>query len=198
MDRRRMQMRRLISYMFTSLDGFIADREGQLDWVPIDDELLRFANDYFSSTDGIVFGRRVYEGFVSYWDELDPSDPSVTEHDVEFGKIFKRMTRIVVSSTLKEVADNAVLINDDVPAAISDLKKQPGRDLLLISGAELRATLTQHHLIDRHRVLVAPVVLGAGQPLFGEIADPLRLQLVGTKVFGGGVVLHDYDPIRDE
>jgi dihydrofolate reductase len=189
-------MRKLVSYMFTSLDGFIADREGELDWVPVDDELMLFANAYFSSADGIVFGRNVYEGFVSYWDELNPADPSVTEHEVAFAKIFGKMTRIVASRTLRKVADDeAILINDDVAPAISTLKRQPGKDLLLICGAELRATLTQHDLIDRHRVLVAPVVLGAGQPLFGEIEDVLRLRLVETKVFSGGVVLHDYDRI---
>ena len=60
-------MRKLISYMFTSLDGFIADRSGGLDWTPIDDELMRFANEYFATMDGIVFGRNVYQGFVEYW-----------------------------------------------------------------------------------------------------------------------------------
>jgi dihydrofolate reductase len=193
---RRMQMRELVSYMFISLDGFIADREGGLDWVPIDDELMRFANDYFSAADGIVFGRKVYEGFVSYWDGLDPTDASVTELDIEFAEIFKRMTRVVVSRTLEKADGESIVIGDDVAGAISDLKQQPGKDLLLICGPELRSTLTQHGLIDRHRVLVAPVVLGDGQPLFGDIQDLLRLRLAGTKVFDGGVVMLDYEPVR--
>jgi dihydrofolate reductase len=178
------------------LDGFIADREGGLDWVPIDDELMRFANDYFSAADGIVFGRKVYEGFVSYWDGLDPTDASVTELDIEFAEIFKRMTRVVVSRTLEKADGESIVIGDDVAGAISDLKQQPGKDLLLICGPELRSTLTQRGLIDRHRVLVAPVVLGDGQPLFGDIQDLLRLRLAGTKVFDGGVVMLDYEPVR--
>jgi dihydrofolate reductase len=187
-------MRKLVSYMFTSLDGFIADPGGGLDWVPIDDELMRFANEYFRAAEGIVFGRNVYEGFVDYWDRLDPAAPSVTELEVEFAGIFRDMTRIVVSRTLDEVDGNAILIKDDLPDAIEDLKRQPGADLLLVCGPELRSTLTLHGLVDRHRVLVAPVVLGRGQPLFSDMKEPLRFQLVGTEVFGGGVVMLDYEP----
>jgi dihydrofolate reductase len=187
-------MRRLVSYMFTSLDGYIADPDGGLDWVPVDDELMRFANEYFGTAEGIVFGRSVYQGFVDYWDRLDPADPLVSEFDVEFAGIFRGMTRIVVSTTLEQVEGKAILVKDEVPQAIEDLKRQPGRDLLLVCGPELRSTLTRHGLVDRHRVLVAPVVLGRGQPLFSDMNEPLRLQLVATKVFGGGVVMLDYEP----
>jgi dihydrofolate reductase len=187
-------MRQLVSYMFTSLDGFIADPDGGLDWAPVDDELMRFANEYFAAAEGIVFGRNVYQGFVDYWDHLDPADPAVTGLEIEFAGIFRGMTRVVVSRTLEQVDRNAVLIKDEVPHAIEDLKRQPGGDLLLVCGPELRSTLTRHGLVDRHRVLVSPVVLGRGLPLFSDMNEPLRLQLVGTKVFGGGVVMLDYEP----
>jgi dihydrofolate reductase len=187
-------MRELVSYMFTSLDGFIADPDGGLEWAPIDDELMRFANKYFSAADGIVFGRNNYQLFVSYWDGLDPTDASVTELDVEFAQIFRKMTRIVVSRTLREVGDQTILINDDVAGRISALKEEPGRNLLLICGPELRLTLTRLGLIDRYRVLVAPVVLGKGVPQFEEAQDLIRLRLADTKVFDGGVVMLDYEP----
>jgi dihydrofolate reductase len=187
-------MRELVSYMFTSLDGFIADADGGLEWAPIDDELMRFANEYFSAADGIVFGRNNYEGFVSYWDGLDPADASVTELEVEFAQIFREMTRIVVSRTLRGVGDKAILINDDVAGRISALKEEPGRDLLLICGPELRSTLTRLGLIDLYRVLVAPVVLGKGVPQFEGAQELMRLRLAGTRVFDGGVVMLDYEP----
>jgi dihydrofolate reductase len=187
-------MRQLVSYMFTSLDGFIADPDGGLDWVSIDDELMAFANEYFATADGIVFGRNNYRGVVDYWDRLDPADPSVDPLEAEFARIFSGMTRVVVSTTLEEVDPNAVLIKDHVPQAIEDLKWQPGGDLLLISGPELRSTLTRHGLVDRHRILVVPVVLGQGIPLFGDLDGPLRLRLAGTRAFGGGVVMLDYEP----
>jgi len=79
-------MSELVSYMFISLDGFIADAGGGLEWIPIDDELMAFANEVFADVDGIVFGRNVYEGFVSYWEHL-PSDASPS--DIAFAAIFE-------------------------------------------------------------------------------------------------------------
>lgn len=184
-------MRKLISYMFTSLDGFIADRTGGLDWAPIDDELMRFANEYFATMDGIVFGRNVYQVFVEYWDHLDAR--AASELEVDFARIFRDMTRVVVSTSLREVDPKAVLVGDDVAGSIAAIKEQAGRDLLLICGPELRTTLTRAGLVDRHRVLVAPVVLGDGVPLFADLEVPLSLELRGTHEFDGGVVMLDYE-----
>jgi dihydrofolate reductase len=189
-------MRKLVDYMFLSLDGFIADGEGQLDWVPDDGELTGFANDYFGSCDGIVFGRKVYQAFVQYWDGMDRDDPSNPPHEVEFARVFENMARIVVTTTLDQVDDpKAILIKDDLPRQIEDLKRQPGRDLLLICGPDLRSTLTRAGLVDLHRLLVVPALLGQGVPLFGDLEERLLLRLVGTpKAFEEQVVLLDYEP----
>jgi dihydrofolate reductase len=187
-------MRRLVSYMFMSLDGFIADADGELDWVPIDDELMGFANEYFRSVDGIVFGRNTYRGFVEYWDHLDAANPSAPALEVEFARIFGGMARVVVATTLDEVDPKAVLIKDDVPREIDELKRQPGDDLLLISGPDLRSSLTRAGLVDLHRILVVPAVLGLGVPMFRDLDGLLRLRLVGTRKFDGGVVMLDYEP----
>jgi dihydrofolate reductase len=189
-------MRKLVSYMFTSIDGFIADADGGLDWVPIDDDLMRFANAYFRTFDGIVFSRGIYEGFVDYWDVLDPAAASPLE--VEFAEIFRDMTRIVVSRTIDGLDDGrAILIRDRVPDAIGRLKREPGRDLLLICGPELRSTLARDDLVDLHRVLVAPVALGAGRRLFDPLEEPLGLRLVRARRFGARVEMLDYEPSRE-
>lgn len=182
--------------MITSLDGFMARPDGELDWVPVDPEFMTFANGFFRTVDGIVFGRVVYEGFVSFWDRLDPTDPGVTEAEVEFAGIFRDMTRIVVSRTLDSVDGDAILIKDDIAGEISRLKEESGRDLLLICGPELLATFVRLGLIDKYRIFVAPVLLGDGKPLFGGIQDELRLELVDTKLFVSGLVILDYQPER--
>jgi dihydrofolate reductase len=102
---------------------------------------------------------------------------------------------VVVSRTLDRVDDpKAILIKEDVPGAIEDLKRQPGGNLLLICGPELRSTLTRAGVVDLYRVLVVPVVLGDGVRLFGDLDGLLRLRLAGTQVLGDGVVLLDYEP----
>jgi dihydrofolate reductase len=185
-------MRKLVSSMVTSLDGFIADGEGGLDWFPMDDELMRFGNDYFATLDGIVFGRMIYEGFTEFWDHLDPAGPPVTEEDLRFAEIFRGMTRTVVSRTLDQVEGDAVLVHD--PEAIADIKGQPGDDLLLICGPELRSALARLGLVDRFRVFVAPVVLGSGLPLFATAEAPIALRLESTRAFGNGVVMMEHSP----
>lgn len=187
--------RKLVDYMFISLDGFIADPEGRLDWIPDDGDLMAFANEYFAACEGIVFGRNNYLTFVEYWDGMNHSDPSVPAYEKEFSRIFRDLTRVVVSTTLKEVDDpKAVLIDGDVPRAIEELKGQPGGDLLLICGPDLRTTLIRAGLVDLHRILLVPVVLGAGVRMFGDLDEPLGLRLLGTKPFSNGIVLHDYQP----
>jgi dihydrofolate reductase len=185
-------MGRLTSYMFTSLDGYIADLDGGLDWVPIDEELMVFANGYFRACDGIVFGRNVYDGFVSYWDHLDPAIASAAE--VEFAEIFRGMQRIVASTTLSQVPIGTTLLDDDVPGAIAGLKDTSEGDLLLICGPDLRSALAEQGLIDRYRTLVAPVLLGDGVPLFRSAHQPISLRLAGSSTFDGGVVMLDHIP----
>jgi dihydrofolate reductase len=150
---------------------------------------------------GIVFGRLAYQGFVAYWDGLDPfdpndpSDPNVTEGEVEVAAILRDMTRIGVSRTLKRVDGHAILIKDDIDGGISRVKEQPGGDLLLVCGPELLATLARSGRIDAYRIFVAPALLGDGMPLFRDNQHELRLELVDSKMFRSGFVTLDYLPV---
>lgn len=182
--------------MFTTLDGFIAGPNGEFDDYEPSAEEKKFANEFFSSVDGILFGRVTYEGFVSYWDTLDLTDGSISQGDVEFARLFRNMTRVVFSRTLDQVEDNTVLIKDNVVAEVSKLKRQPGRDLALICGPELLATLAQLDLIDEYRILVKPAASGRGRSLFRDIQAKLRLKLLTTRVFESGVVMLHYQPAR--
>jgi dihydrofolate reductase len=206
-------MRRIILYMITTVDGFIADPDGDLDWYDPSDEEMRFANELFGEAGGILFGRTAYEGFAAYWDPLAATagdgrrrlaEPKPTRLEAEFAGIFRNLPRHVVSRTLAPAEGGAVLAGDgravlvagDVPAQVAALKRQPGRDLLLICGPELLATLIPHDLVDEYRLLVVPVVLGQGRPLFERIQDRLRLELRDSRVFDSGVVALRYQPAR--
>lgn len=190
-------MRKIILYMFTTLDGFIAGPNGEFDDYEPSAEEAKFANSFFDSADGILFGRLTYEGFVSYWDTLDLTDGSNSPTDREFARIFRKMTRIVISRTLETVGANTILIRDNIAAELLKLKQQSGSYLVLICGPELLATLVEFGLVDEYRILLKPRVLGRGKALFGNVAKKLQLKLLSTRVFESGVVMHQYGPTED-
>lgn len=185
-------MRKVTLYMFTTIDGFVAGPNGEFDEYEPSLEEHQFANELFSAADGILFGRETYVGFVDYWDALDLTDASIPAVEREFAQIFRKMTRVVFSRTLDHVPDNVILIQDKLAEAVSRVKQQPGRDLLLICGPELLATLLQLGLIDECLLLIKPTVLGRGKALFGDIQEKLRLKLLATRVFESGAVMHHY------
>jgi dihydrofolate reductase len=179
--------------MFTSLDGYIADDDGQLDWVPIDHELMAFANEWFATVGGIVFGRKIYEGFVEYWDNLDPSDLNTTEDEVRFAEIFGATPRYVATRTLETAEPRTTLIRDGVSDRVRALRADVSADLALVSGPELRSELAAAGLVDRLLVLMVPTVLGSGIRHFAARTHRLRLRLGDTRRFGNGVALLDYE-----
>ena len=185
-------MRKIILYMFVTLDGFVAGPNGEFDDFEPSLEEHQFANELFRSAGGLLFGRITYHGFSDYWDALDLTDPSVPAIEREFAQIFRTQPRVVFSQTLERVDDQATLIKNDLIAEVTKVKEQVGNDLLLICGPALLAALTAHQLIDECILLIKPRVLGRGKALFGEIVGKLNLQLVSTRNFASGVVLHHY------
>ncbi len=185
-------MRNVVVSKFITLDGFIAGPNGEFDAFDPSEEELTVGNEFFRSVDGFLFGRVIYEGFVSYWDALDLTDGSLSPANREFAEIFSKKTRAVFSRTLVKVDDNAILIKDNIAAAVSKLKHQPGRDLALVCGPDLFATLVQLGLIDEYRLMVLPIALGRGKALFGGLQEGLKLKLLATRVFASGTVLHQY------
>jgi dihydrofolate reductase len=185
-------MRRIVLYMFTTLDGFIAGPHGEFDDYEPSPEEMDFANELFDSLGGILFGRVTYEQFVGYWDSLDPLDTSVDPRDAEFARIFRRTPRIVFSRTLTVVPDGTILLTDELAAQVDELKRQPGDDLALICGPELLSTLVRLGLVDECIILVKPKATGRGLALFGELGQTLSLQLLTTRVFESGIVKLHY------
>jgi len=168
-----------------SLDGFMAGPNRELDWQLVDDELHDHMNAQLGQAGGFLEGRLMYELMASVWPKAD-KDPSFTRPMVEFASIWLEKPKYVFSRTLECADWNSTILRDVVPSEIEALKAQPGGDLVL-GGADLTATFLQHDLIDEVWLYVHPVVLGQGMPLF-RTSTPLRLRLVETHAFTGGVV----------
>jgi len=182
-------MRKLIYSMGVSLDGFIAGRDGEIDWSAPDEELHRFHNRQTREIGAHLCGRRLYE-VMTYWETADEK-PSAPDHELEFARIWKDMPKIVFSKTLEKVEGNAKLVKDGVADEVAKLKEQPGKDLA-VGGAGLASTLIGSNLIDEYRLFVSPVMLGGGTPYFPALDERIKLELVETQTFGSRVVYVRY------
>jgi dihydrofolate reductase len=182
-------MRKLIYPMGVSLDGFIAGPGGEIDWSAPDEELHRFHNEQTRKLGAHLLGRRLYEEMV-YWETAD-ENPSASDYELEFARIWKEMPKIVFSKTLEKVAGNARLVRDGIAEEVARLKQQPGKDLA-VGGAGLASTCMKLGLIDEYQLFLSPVVLGGGTPYFPSLDERINLELVETRTFGSRVVYVRY------
>jgi dihydrofolate reductase len=184
-------MRKLFSFNMVTLDGFFEGRNHDINWHNVDAEFNEFAIEQTGTVDVILFGRVTYQMMASYW----PTPDAIANDPIVAGQM-NRVPKIVVSRTLDKAEwNNTRLIKDHVAEEITKLKQQPGKDLALFGSANLMSTLMQLDLIDEHRIMVNPVILGAGQPLFKRGENKQNLKLVRTRVFGNGNVLLCYQPL---
>ena len=177
-------MRKVIVSNVASLDGFFAGSNRELDWFVPDEEFFEYARGLLRAVDTLLFGRVTYQHMAAYW----PSAPAD-----EIADKMNNLPKIVFSKTLKEADwNNSRLVSDNIRDEVSKLKQQPGRDMVVFGSATLASYLLQEGLIDEYRVILSPVLLGDGRPLFEHITERIRLKLVTAKAFGSGVVLLSY------
>jgi dihydrofolate reductase len=179
----------LIYSMTMSLDGFIADPDGAIDWSAPDEELHRFHNDQVRELSAHLCGRRLYEE-MKYWDTAE-EDPAATEYTLEFARIWKQLPKVVFSTTLDRVEGNARLATAGVAEEVAKLNEDPGGDLA-VGGARLAASLIELGLVDEYRIFVSPVVLGGGTPFFPPLDQRIDLELLEMRTFASRVVYSRY------
>ena len=183
----------LIFSMSVSLDGFINDRNGGFDWGAPDDELFGFHLARVAQLGAHLCGRRLYETMLPW--ETDPSMRN-TELTAAFAETWSALPKVVFSRTLDRVEGNARLaegaVADEVQAALA----ATGKDVA-IGGPGLAAPAIEAGLVDELRLFRHPVVVGGGTPYLPPVTDPILLDLVETRTFGGQVVLERYHRIRD-
>lgn len=187
--------------MTISLDGYFEGHNHDISWHNIDEEFNEFAIEQLRQTDTILFGRRTYQLFESYWPKA-AGDPTVSESNHEIAKLINHMDKIVFSTTLAKVEEkenwkNVRLVRAVDPKEIERWKQQPGKDMS-IGGNNLCVTLALRGLVDEFRIVIDPIVLGEGTRIFEGIEERLNLRLLTTRTFGSGNVLHCYEPYRKE
>ncbi len=177
-------MRKVILSMMMSADGFMEANNRDINWHVWDEEMDNYMMDFFKKVDTFLYGRVSYELMISYW----------PEQKGEFAKVMNDTPKIVFSNTLEKAVWNSTIFNGDIVNEINTLKKQEGKDLVLFAGADLATTFINNNLIDEYRIIVNPVSLGKGKPLFKDLKSPLKLQLINTIAFNCGNVILIYKP----
>jgi dihydrofolate reductase len=181
-------MRELIYSMTASLDGYIAARDGTIDWTAPDEELFRFHTEQVREIGVHLCGRRLYEAMV-YWETAEESPLAADQ--VEFAQIWKALPKVVFSTTLESVVGNTRLARDGLGEEVMRLKQQPGKDIA-VGGAGLAGACMKLGLIDEWRLFVAPVLLGGGTPYFPTLEERVALELVESKIFDSRVAYQRY------
>jgi dihydrofolate reductase len=212
-------MRKLILKMSVSVDGFVGGPNGEVDWVfrSMDDEATKWVVDTLSQVGVHIMGSRTFHDMQAYWPtSTEPfaapmneipkvvfsKNPSVKSADASGTTTALRDARRrgPANSSHDSASTPAILASwadarvasGDLAEEIARLKAEPGKNILAHGGARFVQSLAKLRLIDEYRLVIHPVALGSGLPLFSGLAKPLDLQLVSATPFRGGAVAHVY------
>jgi dihydrofolate reductase len=178
-------MRKVILQMYTSIDGYVAGPNGELDWMfaNIGGESESPADELLNSSDLILLGRGMAKGFLDYW----PNDKT------EFGAKINTLPKIVFSKTITSMDYPNVTVVADIVEEIKNQKSQEGKNLILYGGCGLVTSFAKLGLIDEYHLMTIPVILGSGLHLF-EGVKQIDLKLVSSKVSSTGIIVNHYEP----
>ena len=181
-------MANLIYSALASLDGYVADRDGNFDWAEPDEDVHAFVNDLARPVGTYLFGRKMYEVLVA-WETLDTSDqPAVIQ---DYARDWHETDKIVYSTTMNEVRSARTRIERAFqPAAVAELKSSSERDLS-VGGPGLAAEALRAGLVDELQLFLSPVIVGGGTAVFPDDAR-VRLDLLEEHRFGNGTVFLRY------
>jgi dihydrofolate reductase len=188
-------MRKLISFMHVSLDGFVAGPNGEMDWIKIDQEIFDHVGKRISKGETALYGRVTYEMMESYWPTA-ADKPTATKHDIEHSKWYSQVHKVVLSKTMMGTGlTNTTILSSNLSDSISEIKqsrKGSDEDILLFGSPTATHSLMQLNLIDGYWLFVNPIILGQGVPLFEGVKDKIKLNLLTTRQFTSGVTELNY------
>ena len=181
-------MRKIVAAEFLSLDG-VMESPDQWHFPYFNDEMGRAVGEGFAASDALLMGRVLYEEWAAYWPNQDPEENPVAA-------TMNSIRKHVVSTTLEEPIgwNNTSLIQENVAEELSELKRQPGKDIVISGSGALVRSLLDGGLIDELKLMVHPVVVGSGKRLFEEGEKQTALDLVDSRTFSTGVVYLTYRP----
>jgi dihydrofolate reductase len=181
-------LRRIIASEMVTVDGFFSGPNGELDWFVQDEELGTFAQELLDSVDTILYGRATYEMMVGCWPHAGGS----------FAERTNPLPKLVFTSTLDPTPwgdwDNATPVKGVLADEVAKLKDEAGGDMVIYGSGRVVQALSRLGLIDEYRLVVHPVLLGIGRPLFGALAKRHTRRLIDSVSWPSGCVALTYEP----
>jgi dihydrofolate reductase len=184
-------MRKLAVFNNVTLDGYFVTMNGDMSWAHKQDaEWNAFVQGNASGGGELLFGRITYEMMASYW-----PTPHAIENFPVVAEGMNNLPKVVFSRTMDKASwSNTKLVKGDLAAEVRKMKKEPGKDMVILGSGSIVSQLAQQGLIDEYQVAVNPIVLGKGRTMFDGIKDKLTLKLTKTRPFANGSVVLCYEP----
>jgi dihydrofolate reductase len=194
-------MRRIIVFDRVSADGYFAAPDGKLDWTVPEQALDQSAADSLEENGTMLFGRRTYEMFESFWPHVAATNSDTAPDPHTTGRASPQLRamadwinsseKIVFSKTRKQVSwNNSRLLTEIDPREIESMKRKPGKTIMVFGSGSVVSQLTEHQLIDEYHFVVSPILLGSGRSLISGVSKMSKLNLLeATRYPSGNVVL---------
>lgn len=188
-------MRKLVSFMHVSLDGFVAGPRGEMNWITVNEEIFDYAGYRTNAADTALYGRVTYDMMEGYWPTA-ADKPNASRHDVEHSAWYKKAEKVILSRSMKgRTLPNTRIVSDRIAEEIGQLKKMPGEEIIIFGSPSASHALMRENLVDEFWIFVNPVLLGQGIPLFKDIQQITKLKLMNSHAFSCGVVCLHYAKI---
>ena len=150
-------MRKIISFMHISLDGFVAGPNGEMNWIKVDEEIFDHVGKRIGESDTALYGRVTYQMMEGYWPTAG-DEPNASKHDIEHSKWYNKVHKVVLSKTMKDAGlSNTTIISDNLADTINEIKQQDGPDILLFGSPTATHSLIRLGLIDGYWLFVGSV-----------------------------------------
>jgi dihydrofolate reductase len=188
-------MRKVKLSIQMTINGYVAGPNGENDWMTWnpDDEFLQFINSHFDSSDTMLLGRKLADGFIKHWENAVDQNPA---HP--FAKKIVDMPKVVFTKTLDESTwNNTTLAKGNLAEEIAALKKQNGKDIAVVGGASFVSSLIKEGLINEYHLIVNPAAIGSGMTIFNSLDGIQKFSPIGSKLYSGGKIVLSYKPKND-
>jgi dihydrofolate reductase len=189
-------MRKLKLQMQMTINGFVAQPNGENDWMTWnpDDELIAFMSSLIDSSDTLLIGRKLADGgFIKFWE-----NEAVNKPDHPFAKKIVDIPKVVFTTTLdKSSWNNTTLAKGNLAEEIGNLKNQNGKDILVFGGAGFVSSLIKEGFIDEYHLIVNPTAIANGMTIFNSVNGVQKFSPIQAKLYSGGKTVLSYKPKND-